>query len=76
VGYESCHRLDAAGCGDGAVGTKLLLLATVRQVFSSYKANGTLKEFDSSAYTVPLAGGPQLQFCRGEDLGRTCWVCP
>jgi hypothetical protein len=47
---------------DAAVGTKLLLLATVRQVFSSYKANGTLKEFDSSAYAVPLAGGPVLQF--------------
>ncbi len=45
-----------------AAGTKWMMLATARQVFSSYGAGGVLLEFDSAAYPVPLLGGPEQNF--------------
>lgn len=45
-----------------AAGTKLMVLATVRQVFSNYGPTGTLLDITEGAYSVPLAGGPELHF--------------
>jgi hypothetical protein len=45
-----------------AAGTKLMVLATVRQVFSNYSTTGTLLDIAEGAYSVPLVGGPELTF--------------
>jgi hypothetical protein len=45
-----------------AAGTKLMVLATVRQVFTNYSPTGTLLDISEGAYSVPLAGGPELHF--------------
>lgn len=47
---------------NAAPGTKWMMLATTRQVFSTYGAGGVLIEFDSAAYPVPLLGGPEQNF--------------
>ena len=47
---------------NAAPGTQWMMLATVRQVFSSYTPMGALVEFDSAAYPVPLLGGPEQVF--------------
>ncbi len=47
---------------DAAAGTKWMLLATVRQVFSTYNAMGDVLALDSAAYAVPLIGGPEQNF--------------
>jgi hypothetical protein len=47
---------------DAAPGTKWMMLATTRQVFSTFTAGGVLVEFDSAAYPVPLLGGPEQSF--------------
>ena len=41
---------------------KVMMLATARQVFSTYTPGGALVEFDSAAYPVPLLGGPEQNF--------------
>jgi hypothetical protein len=38
------------------------MLATTRQVFTSYDMAGDVIEFDSSAYPIELIGGPQQTF--------------
>lgn len=48
--------------GTAAAGTKFLVLATARQVFSAYDAAGALVENDSAAYALPIVGGPQVTF--------------
>ena len=45
-----------------AAGTQWMMLATVRQVFSTYGPGPTLIETDSTAYSVPLIGGPEQVF--------------
>jgi hypothetical protein len=47
---------------DAAPGTQWMMLATHRQVFSSYDNLGGIVEFDSAAYPVPLLGGPEQNF--------------
>lgn len=47
---------------DAAPGTEWMMLATTRQVFSSFGPGGVLIEFDSTAYAVPLLGGPEQNF--------------
>ncbi|MBC7938185.1 MAG: hypothetical protein H7Z19_00230 [Chitinophagaceae bacterium] len=47
---------------DASAGTKWMMLATVRQVFSTYTPAGGLIEYDSAAYPVPLLGGPEQLF--------------
>jgi hypothetical protein len=47
---------------DAAPGTKWMMLATVRQVFSTYTAAGDVLALDSAAYAVPLIGGPEQSF--------------
>lgn len=47
---------------DAAPGTKWMMLATTRQVFTSFDAAGVLLEFDSAAYPVQLLGGPEQTF--------------
>ncbi len=48
---------------NAAAGTRWMMLATVRQVFSSFDpVTGLLKETDSTGYTVPLIGGPEQVF--------------
>ena len=46
---------------DATAGSKLLILATTRQVFSNF-ANGQLLDIAESAYPVPLATGPEVTF--------------
>ena len=48
--------------GDAAPGPRWMMLATARQVFSTYTPAGVLVEFDSAAYPVPLLGGPEQSF--------------
>lgn len=43
-------------------GTKFFVLATVRQVFTTYDGAGALVSTDSAAYSVPINGGPELSF--------------
>lgn len=46
-------------------GTKLLVLATTRQVFNNFAADGppgTVTSIAESAYPVPLVGGPEVHF--------------
>ena len=45
-----------------AAGTSWLVLASIRQVFSTFNASGGLVETDSAAYSVPIVGGPELVF--------------
>lgn len=45
-----------------AAGTKLMVLATVRQVFSNYSATNSLLDIAEGAYSVPVANGPELNF--------------
>ena len=47
---------------EAQTGTQFLMLATARQVFTSFNALGGVVEFDSSAYPIPLIGGPQQTF--------------
>jgi hypothetical protein len=47
---------------NAAAGTKWMMLATTRQVFTSFDGAGVLLEFDSAAYPVPLLGGPEQNF--------------
>ena len=47
---------------DAAPGTRWMMLATTRQVFTTYTAMGTLNSIDSAAYSVPLLGGPEQTF--------------
>lgn len=47
---------------DAQTGTQLLMLASTRQVFTSYDAGGAVIDFDSSAYPMDLIGGPQQTF--------------
>jgi hypothetical protein len=44
-----------------AAGSKLLVLATTRQVFNNY-SGATLLDIAESAYAVPLATGPEVSF--------------
>jgi len=47
------------------LGTRLLVLATTRQVFTNYAADGpagTVTDISESAYPVPLVGGPEVSF--------------
>ena len=46
-------------------GTKLLVLATTRQVFTNFAAAGpagAVTDVSESAYPVPLLGGPEVHF--------------
>ena len=45
-----------------SAGSKLLLLATVRQVFNDFDPAGVLIDIAESAYAVPLVGGPEHSF--------------
>jgi len=47
---------------DAAPGTQWMMLATTRQVFSTYGPGFVLQEFDEAAYAVPLVGGPEQNF--------------
>lgn len=47
---------------EAAAGTRLMLQATTRQVFATFDAMGKVVEFDSSAYPMDLAGGPDQTF--------------
>jgi hypothetical protein len=47
---------------EAGAGSKLLLLATVRQVFNNYSPANTLLDVAEGAYTVPLIGGPEHNF--------------
>ncbi len=47
---------------NAAAGTTWMMLATTRQVFSTFTGAGVLVEFDSAAYPVPLLGGPEQTF--------------
>jgi len=47
---------------EAQAGTQLLMLATSRQVFTTYDAGGAVTGFDSSAYPIELIGGPQQMF--------------
>jgi hypothetical protein len=43
-------------------GSKLLVVPTVRQVFTNFTASGGILDLSEAAYTTPVAGGPILQF--------------
>ena len=43
-------------------GSRLMGLATTRQVFFNYTASNTLLDVSESAYPNPLVNGPELQF--------------
>jgi hypothetical protein len=43
---------------DASAGSKLLVLATVRQVFNNYSPAGVLIDVAEGAYAIPLVGGP------------------
>jgi len=46
-------------------GTKLLVLATTRQVFTNFAGDGppgTVPDISESAYPVPLVSGPEVSF--------------
>ncbi|MEI7446388.1 MAG: hypothetical protein WCK28_15975 [Burkholderiales bacterium] len=45
-----------------ASGAKFMILATVRQVFSTFTPTGGLVETDSTAYSVAIQGGPEVLF--------------
>jgi len=45
-----------------SAGAKLLILATVRQVFNDYSPAGALIDIAEGAYAVPLVGGPEHIF--------------
>ena len=45
-----------------SAGSKVLLLATIRQVFYNYSAAGVLLDAAEGAYSVPLVGGPEHSF--------------
>ncbi len=45
-----------------APGTQWMMLATHRQVFTTFDAMGIIKSFDSAAYPLPLLGGPEQNF--------------
>jgi hypothetical protein len=50
---------------EAAHGSKLLVLATTRQVFTNFSADGppgTVTDLAESAYAVPLFGGPEVTF--------------
>jgi hypothetical protein len=47
---------------DAAAGSKLLLLATIRQVFNNYSPAGALLDIAEGAYAVPIVGGPLQNF--------------
>ncbi len=42
-------------------GSKVLVLATIRQVFNNY-SGGLLSDVAEAAYSIPLVGGPELSF--------------
>jgi hypothetical protein len=45
--------------------SKLLLLATIRQVFTNFNPAappGTLLDIAEGAYSVPIVGGPEVSF--------------
>jgi hypothetical protein len=51
----------------GAPGTSLMVLSTVRQVFTNYtpastSTNAVVLDVSEAAYSVPLAGGPLVTF--------------
>lgn len=43
-------------------GALLLVLATIRQVFTNFDASGNVTNLSEAAYSVPLVGGPLQQF--------------
>lgn len=43
-------------------GGLLLVLATIRQVFTNFDASGNVTNLSEAAYSVPLVGGPLQQF--------------
>ena len=46
-----------------AAGTKLLVLATIRQVFTNYNATTrAIEDVAEAAYAVPTVGGPVINF--------------
>jgi hypothetical protein len=45
-----------------SAGSKLLILATIRQVFQNFSPTGTLIDITEGAYSVPLIGGPEHSF--------------
>lgn len=47
---------------EAQTGTQFLMLATTRQVFTSYDAAGAVVDFDSGAYPMDLIGGPLQTF--------------
>lgn len=47
---------------EAPAGSKILVLATIRQLFSNYGPNNTLLDFADGAYTPPLVDGPLLSF--------------
>ncbi len=47
---------------NAGAGSKLLLLATIRQVFNNFSSTGTLLDQAEGAYAVPLVGGPEQSF--------------
>ncbi len=47
---------------EAGAGSKLLLLATVRQVFNNYSPTNALLDVAEGAYSVPLIGGPEHNF--------------
>ncbi len=54
---------------NAGAGSKLLLLATIRQVFNNFSSTGTLLDQAEGAYAVPLVGGRSIVF-RGAHLRR------
>ncbi len=47
---------------NAGAGSKLLLLATIRQVFNNFSSTGTLLDRAEGAYTVLLVEGPEHSF--------------
>ena len=45
-----------------AAGTKLLILGTVRQVFTNFNGAAMTSDMAEGAYAVPLIGGPEQNF--------------
>jgi hypothetical protein len=47
---------------EASPGTKLLVLATIRQVFQNYDKTGKLIDITEGAYAIPLVNGPIYNF--------------
>jgi hypothetical protein len=45
-----------------SAGSRLLVVPTVRQVFTNFNAAGGILDLAEAAYTTPVEGGPILKF--------------